>query len=924
LVTTTQGGAEAPPILLAMAAAAITPQLQSVLAELKATWRQVTGVEDIIQAIAHHPPPLILVAPTWAGGDGYHLCAQLPADQVPLLLWGRSEEALDLERWVASGGQDYCHDQLPAPLLRQRLQQYWQRQVGRATPEQRLQAVVDQTAVGINEADLATGRFVLVNQAFCDLLGYTREELLQLTFQAVTHAEDTVHNAEPIRRLYQGEVTSIQLEKRYRSKQGELIWTQVSLSLVRNLQGVPIADLAVVVDIRDRKRAEAERDARQQFLQQVLDAVPSAVCVQDPQGRLTVANQAMSRLYHCSPLALLGQGQAPPAPMPWQQADTAVHRRVMETGETVTTELYMPGSDPADSRWYQATVVPLRGQGDEIRGTIGNCVDITRHRKAEMQLRRSLFREEALTRIVRQIQAGLAMETLFRNTVEELRAVLECDRVAIYRFDADWSGEFVAESVGAGWPALLAVLGPPVTQASDGSRCYVQPWESVTRVTLADTCLQEEQGCRYQFAHQYSCVENVAIADLDPCYRDLLDDWRVQSYLTVPIFCGPRLWGLLGAYHNQAPQPWPHPEIAVVVQTATHLGFAVQKLELIQQLRQRAIDLKQAKETADAANRSKGYFLANISHELRTPLNIILGMTQVLQQETGLTPQLRESLGTIFHSGQHLLTLINDVLDLNRLEAGRMPLNVGLMDLATLVSTLDSMLRQRAQEQRLDLMFTIDAGLPSSIHTDGGKLRQVLLNLLNNALKYTHSGQVRLHISGKELGDRQWELICRVSDTGPGIAPCHHSRIFEAFEQGASQPGQGGAGLGLAICKHYAELLSGHLTLESEMGVGSTFTLRIPVVANATVPMLPRVAEVAISTTLPAIRPPDLAVMPRDWLQRCHTHALRCDDVALIALIKEIPREAIAIRQCLETYLKNFDFLTLSQLIAPLLPDAED
>ncbi|MEM0981426.1 MAG: histidine kinase dimerization/phospho-acceptor domain-containing protein, partial [Cyanobacteria bacterium P01_H01_bin.58] len=206
--------------------------------------------------------------------------------------------------------------------------------------------------------------------------------------------------------------------------------------------------------------------------------------------------------------------------------------------------------------------------------------------------------------------------------------------------------------------------------------------------------------------------------------------------------------------------------------------------------------IKQAQENAEIANQAKSSFLANMSHELRTPLNAILGFTQVIQQQKGLTPEQHDYLDIINHSGEHLLALINDVLDMSKIEAGKSTVNEESFDIRELLATLEAMLHFKAESKGLALMIDCAPEVPQWIQTDQQKLRQVLINLINNALKFTHQGQVSLQVTlpsepGKHPGETLEAaalpiqvLTFTVTDSGPGIAPDELPHLFDAFSQG--------------------------------------------------------------------------------------------------------------------------------------------
>ena len=239
-------------------------------------------------------------------------------------------------------------------------------------------------------------------------------------------------------------------------------------------------------------------------------------------------------------------------------------------------------------------------------------------------------------------------------------------------------------------------------------------------------------------------------------------------------------------------------------------------------------------EQAKAANLAKSVFLSNMSHELRTPLNAVIGFSRLMARTDTLSSQQRDNLELINRSGNHLLSLINEVLELSKIEAGRVQLNSGMADPAALLREVAGMLRQRAQEAGLD--FSLDlAALPPAVIVDAGKLRQILINLLSNAIKFTLSGGVALSARAWQVPDGaaaapQWRIEVAVRDTGVGIAQEAREQIFEPFTQLHTHATSAGTGLGLTITRKYLQLLGATLELESQPGQGSTFrfTLQVP------------------------------------------------------------------------------------------------
>ncbi|WP_437990518.1 AAA family ATPase [Sorangium sp. So ce145] len=307
----------------------------------------------------------------------------------------------------------------------------------------------------------------------------------------------------------------------------------------------------------------------------------------------------------------------------------------------------------------------------------------------------------------------------------------------------------------------------------------------------------------------------------------------VLSLLALPLTHRGHVVGVLYLEHRDVPSAFPPARVELLSVLASQAAIAVENAVLYRdqevKIQERTAELRIAKEAADRANRAKSDFLSSMSHELRTPLNGILGYAQFLMRAPELSPKSREGVQIVKKSGEHLLALLNDLLDLAKIEAGKMELVPRRFDFPSFVHNVVDLCGVRAEQRGIAFTYEVRGPALAAVHADEKRLTQVLLNLLGNAIKFTERGAVTLLVDVlDDGGGGPRDVRFRIEDTGTGIAPEHLARIFEPFEQvGDQRVKSEGTGLGLAISKRIVEQLGGTIHVESELGKGSAFTVTL-------------------------------------------------------------------------------------------------
>lgn len=579
------------------------------------------------------------------------------------------------------------------------------------------------------------------------------------------------------------------------------------LALIVSVATVLILALAIAVakvDTHLKAAAESERTSRARMMD-AIESISHGISLYDAQDRLVVSNRRYREVFYPGITVSTGTSfksimkraaQKGLVPVPEGHLDAWVKEQVAQHRDPGDAYL----QQWSDGRWIQITE---RRTADG--GTVAVHTDITQLKEVELELRE---RERRL--------AAVSLEETLLHRAAEMAAETDSFEEALQQV-VDMICEMTGWPVGHVYeispdnPDLLTTT--TIWHLEDPDAYSV--FQEVTERT--HFLVGEGLPGRILESGEPAWITNV---QLDPNFprNKLARDLGVKGAFGFPVKISGGVVAVLEFFANQEVSPDDS-----LMQTIRNVG---EQLSRVFERKRAEEELRQARQAADAANLAKSEFLSNMSHELRTPLNGVLGYTQILQRDSSVTPAHRESLDAIETCGLHLLTLINDVLDLSKIEAGRLEVNQAPCDLHRLIKNVFEIVSPRAESKGLTFSTEIAAEVPKGILTDLTKLKQVLVNLAGNAVKFTDEGSVTLRV--RKSPDTGLQL--EVEDTGIGMTPEELKEVFDPFKQAEGGKRSGGTGLGLPISKRLVEALGGKLEVESQPGQGSRFIISLPLV----------------------------------------------------------------------------------------------
>jgi len=671
-------------------------------------------------------------------------------------------------------------------------------------PGHLLLATFEQAAIGI--AHLTLGEeWISVNQRYCEITGYRREEILQLKLDALTHPDDIPASREFLTRIRSGELPEYKMEKRYIRKDGAVIWVHLTVSIVRASTGDPLYLVAFIEDITQRREAQHQANRSLSLLRATLESTADGILVVDVTGKILSFNQKMSDMWGIS-ADVFASGDD-------ERAINAALAKLSHPEDFMAkvVELY---SNPdlasydvlelKDGRIFERYSQPQRID-DVAVGRVWSFRDVTARRRAEDQ-GRALEREQA---------ARAEAE----NSQKRTALLAEASRVLSTSFDYQTT---LAALVRLAVPTLADYCALDILEGENEFKrigeAHVDPTKSslIRKVgTFPRSALTAQHPLIRVMTTGYPVLEAeitpafIRASFAEPSQRQMVEALGPRSFICVPLVSSGKILGALTLVTSGSGRRYDEADLSLAADMARRAAIVVEHARLFHEAQQ--------------ATRARDDVLAVVAHDLRNPLNTVTMAIGLMLENTPVErTQERRQVEIVRRAADRMNRMIQDLLDVKRMESGRLAIDLRPEDVDVIINDMIEMLRPLAVGSSITLEASIPEGLPPVL-ADSARIQQVLSNLVGNAVKFTpRDGRITVCAEQTE-----GEIRFGVIDTGPGIPPEQVPHIFGQFWQ-ASSSDRRGIGLGLAIAKGIVEAHKGTIWVESQVGTGSTFYFTLP------------------------------------------------------------------------------------------------
>ncbi|MFL5602507.1 MAG: PAS domain S-box protein [Gemmatimonadaceae bacterium] len=671
-------------------------------------------------------------------------------------------------------------------------------------PGHLLLATFEQAAVGIAHLTLNED-WISVNQRYCEITGYTREEILNLKVEDLSHPEDAAASVEFMRRIRAGELPEYKIEKRYLRKDGSVVWVNLTVSIVRSALGDPLYLVEFIEDITQRREAQSEASRSLSLLRATLESTADGILVVGLDGKILSFNQKLADMWDI-PAEIFGCGDE-------QRALSAALDKLVDPDAFMTkvNDLYRRPEETSydvlelkDGRTFERYSQPQRIE-DRPVGRVWSFRDVTARRRAEEQAL-ALTREQAARKEAESAQKRATL-------------LAEASRVLSASFDYQTT---LAALVRLTVPALADYCALDIVETDDKferiGEAHVDPAKSLLLKEVA-TFPRSALTARHPLIRVITTGEPVLEAEISSAFirqsfaeagqRAVVEALEPRSLICVPLVASGRPLGALTLVTSGSGRRFSIADLSLAVDIARRAAVVVEHARLYNEAQQ--------------ATKARDDVLAVVAHDLRNPLNTVsMAVSLMLESTPPERVQERRQVEIVRRAADRMNRMIQDLLDVKRMESGRLTIELKPEEPGSLVNDTVDMLRPLAAGTGIMLDTALDDDLPCVV-ADVARIQQVLSNLVGNAVKFTPRNG-RITVSAERIDG---EVRFGVIDTGPGIPAEQVPHIFGRFWQ-ARASDRRGIGLGLAIAKGIVEAHNGRIWVESHVGLGSTFYFTLP------------------------------------------------------------------------------------------------